>query len=158
MGHMSFVGLVPFAGFVKLCSTATRNHMTIIPALRHLHCLILALIVLATSASLYAEESPTLPPWLTLSLTKKILDIDMDEEQRTLFRASLTECLEGIRADVTKIMRRGGANLPKKMQRASKNRFSEFETKMLDALNPEQHDAFKIYLAEQIEVLQDMRR
>ena len=136
----------------------TRKPMTLLLTLRRFSRILLALVILSSSPAIYAEDAPKLPPWLTLSLTKKILDIDMNEEQRTLFRSSLTECLEGLRADVTKIIRRGGANLPKKVERARKNRFNEFEDTMLAALGPEQHEAFRIYLVEQIEVLEEMRR
>ena len=102
----------------------TRKPMTLSLTLPRFSRILLAFVILSSSPAIYAEDAPTLPPWLTLSLTKKILDIDMTEEQRTLFRSSLTECLEGLRADVTKIIRRGGANLPKKVERARKNRFN----------------------------------
>ena len=82
----------------------------------------------------------------------------MNIEQRTLFRSELTGCLEGLRNDVTKIMRRGGSDLRKKIERARKRRFGAFEDNMLEALSPNQHDAFKAYLAEQIQVLNEMNR
>ena len=82
----------------------------------------------------------------------------MNSDQRTLFRSELTGCLEGLRNDVTKIMRRGGSDLRKKIERARKRRFGAFEDTMLEALSPNQHDAFKAYLAEQIEVLNEMNR
>ena len=118
--------------------------------------LLSTLALIASSAQ--AEEASGLPPWLTPSLAMKIVQIDMNSEQRTLFRSELTGCLEGLRNDVTKIMRRGGADLRKKIERARKRRFGAFEDTMLEALSPNQHDAFKAYLAEQIEVLNEMNR
>ena len=54
-----------------------------------------------------------------------------------------------------KVLRRGGADLEKKIARAQKRRFNAFEDTMLDALNENQHEAFRVYLAEQIEVLRE---
>ena len=118
--------------------------------------LLSTLALIASSAQ--AEEASGLPPWLTPSLAKKIVEIDMNSDQRTLFRSELTGCLEGLRNDVTKIMRRGGSDLRKKIERARKRRFGAFEDTMLEALSPNQHDAFKAYLAEQIQVLNEMNR
>ena len=118
--------------------------------------LLSTLALIASSAQ--AEETTGLPPWLTPSLAQKIVEIDMNGDQRTLFRSELTGCLEGLRNDVTKIMRRGGSDLRKKIERARKRRFGAFEDTMLEALSPNQHDAFKAYLAEQIQVLNEMNR
>ena len=110
------------------------------------------------AGSARAEEASDLPPWLTPSLAKKIVEIDMNSDQRTLFRSELTGCLEGLRNDITKIMRRGGSDLRKKVERARKRRFGAFEDTMFEALSPNQREAFKSYLAEQIEVLNEMNR
>ena len=126
----------------------------------HLNRFVILLLSTLTliAGSARAEEARDLPPWLTPSLAKKIVEIDMNSDQRTLFRSELTGCLEGLRNDVTKIMRRGGSDLRKKVERARKRRFGAFEDTMLEALSPNQHDAFKGYLAEQIEVLNNMNR
>ena len=121
-----------------------------------------AILLLSTLAliagSALAQEAGGLPPWLTPSLAKKIVEIDMNSDQRTLFRSELTGCLEGLRNDVTKIVRRGGSDLRKKIERARKRRFGAFEDTMLEALSTNQHDAFRSYLTEQIEVLNEMNR
>ena len=121
-----------------------------------------AILLLSTLAliagSALAQEAGGLPPWLTPSLAKKIVEIDMNSDQRTLFRSELTGCLEGLRNDVTKIVRRGGSDLRKKIERARKRRFGAFEDSMLEALSTNQHDAFRSYLTEQIEVLNEMNR
>ena len=126
----------------------------------HLNRFVILLLSTLTliAGSAQAEEASDLPPWLTPSLAKKIVEIDMNSDQRTLFRSELTGCLEGLRNDVTKIMRRGGSDLRKKVERARKRRFGAFEDTMFEALSPNQHDAFKSYLAEQIEVLNNMNR
>ena len=126
----------------------------------HLNRFVILLLSTLTliAGSAQAEEASDLPPWLTPSLAKKIVEIDMNSDQRTLFRSELTGCLEGLRNDVTKIMRRGGSDLRKKIERARKRRFGAFEDTMLEALSPNQHDAFKAYLAEQIQVLNEMNR
>ena len=121
-----------------------------------------AILLLSTLAliagSALAQEAGGLPPWLTPSLAKKIVEIDMNSDQRTLFRSELTGCLEGLRNDVTKIVRRGGSDLRKKIERARKRRFGAFEDTMLEALSTNQHDAFRSYLTEQIEVLNEINR
>ena len=126
----------------------------------HLNRFVILLLSTLTliAGSAQAEEARDLPPWLTPSLAKKIVEIDMNSDQRTLFRSELTGCLEGLRNDVTKIMRRGGSDLRKKVERARKRRFGAFEDAMLETLSPNQHDAFKSYLAEQIEVLNAMNQ
>ena len=123
---------------------------------RFIMLLLSTLALIAGSAQ--AEEASSLPPWLTPSLMKKIVEIDMNSDQRTLFRSELTACFQGLRDDATKIMRRGGSDLRKKIERARKQRFRAFEDTMLEALSPNQHDAFRVYLAEQIQVLNEMNR
>ena len=103
----------------------------------------------------HGEESTGLPGWLTPSLAQKILSIEMNQEQRDLFQSSLAECLRNLRKDTEKVLRRGGADLEKKIARAQKRRFNAFEDTMLDALKENQQAAFKAYLAAQIEVLKE---
>ena len=103
----------------------------------------------------HGEESTGLPGWLTPSLAQKILSIEMNQEQRDLFQSSLAECLRNLRKDTEKVLRRGGADLEKKIARAQKRRFNAFEDTMLNALADHQHEAFRVYLAEQVEVLRE---
>ena len=128
------------------------NHM---PTLR-LSCTILLTMVLSLFGPVaYGEESTELPYWLTPSLAEKIISIEMTQQQRELFQASLAECLRSLRSDMDKALRRGGADLEKKIARAQKRRFNAFEDTMLNALADHQHEAFRVYLAEQIEVLRE---
>ncbi|MGB0407942.1 MAG: hypothetical protein ACPGC1_11685 [Pseudomonadales bacterium] len=128
------------------------NHM---PTLR-LSCTILLTMVLSLFGPVaYGEESTELPYWLTPSLAEKIISIEMTQQQRELFQASLAECLRNLRKDTEKVLRRGGADLEKKIARAQKRRFKAFEDTMLDALKENQQAAFKAYLAAQIEVLKE---
>jgi len=129
--------------------------MNYMPTLR-LSCTILLTMVLSLFGPVaYGEESTELPYWLTPSLAEKIISIEMTQEQRDLFLSSLAECLRSLRSDTEKVLRRGGADLEKKIARAQKRRFNAFEDTMLDALNENQHEAFRIYLAEQVEVLRE---
>ena len=76
----------------------------------------------------------------------------MNPEQRTTFGAALTEFVTGLRNDVGKVLRRGGSNLEKKLQRAKKAG-ERFWSTMLEALDEKQHSAFEAYLSEQVEVM-----
>jgi hypothetical protein len=123
------------------------------PALRFWKQLTVALAMILSTSLLHAEGTESLPSWLTPSLTQKIVDINMNPEQKTTFGAALTDFVTGLRDDVGKVLRRGGSNLEKKLQRAQKKRVSAFRTTMLKALDEKQHDAFEAYLSEQVEVL-----
>jgi len=129
--------------------------MNYMPTLR-LSCTILLTMVLSLFGPVaYGEESTELPYWLTPSLAEKIISIEMTQQQRELFQASLAECLRNLRKDTDKVLRRGGADLEKKIARAQKRRFNAFEDTMLEALKENQHEAFRVYLAEQVEVLRE---
>ena len=127
--------------------------MNAMPTVRRSSPILLTLALCLFSHFAHGEESTTLPGWLTPSLAQKILSIEMTQEQRDLFQSSLAECLKGLRSDTEKVLRRGGADLEKKIARAQKRRFNAFEDTMLNALEDKQHEAFRVYLAEQIEVL-----
>ena len=129
--------------------------MNATPTVRRSSPILLTLALCLFSCFAHGEESPTLPGWLTPSLAQKILSIEMTQEQRDLFQSSLAECLRGLRSDTEKVLRRGGADLEKKIARAQKRRFNAFEDTMLNALEDKQHEAFRVYLAEQIEVLRE---
>ena len=123
------------------------------PAQRFWKQLIVALTMILSTSLVHAEGAGSLPSWLTPSLTQKIVDINMNPEQKTTFGAALTDFVTGLRDDVGKVLRRGGSNLEKKLQRAQKKRVIAFRTTMLKALDEKQHDAFEAYLSEQVEVL-----
>ena len=129
--------------------------MNAMPTMRRSSTILLMLALCLFSHFAHGEESTTLPGWLTPSLAQKILSIEMTQEQREIFQSSLAECLKGLRSDTEKVLRRGGADLEKKIARAHKRRFSIFENTMLEALEEQQHEAFKVYLAEQIAVLKE---
>ena len=115
--------------------------------------LIVALTMILSTSLVHAEGAESLPSWLTPSLTQKIVDINMNPEQRITFGAALTEFVTDLRNDVGKVLRRGGSNLEKKLQRAKKKRVNAFRATMLEALDEKQHSAFEAYLSEQVEVM-----
>jgi hypothetical protein len=129
--------------------------MNYTPALRRSYTFLWAMVLSLFSHFAHGEESTELPYWLTPSLAEKIISIEMTQEQRDLFQSSLAECLRSLRSDTEKVLRRGGADLEKKIARAQKRRFNAFEDTMLDALKENQKAAFKTYLAAQIEVLKE---
>ena len=129
--------------------------MNYTPALRRSCTFLLTMVLSLFGPVAYGEESTELPYWLTPSLAQKIIGIEMTQEQRDLFQSSLAECLRSLRSDTEKVLRRGGADLEKKIARAQKRRFNAFEDTMLDALEENQKAAFRIYLAAQIEVLKE---
>ena len=94
--------------------------MSLAPAQRFWKQLIVALTMILSTSLAHAEGAESLPSWLTPSLTQKIVDINMNPEQRTTFGAALTAFVTGLRNDVGKMLRRGGSNLEKKLQRAKK--------------------------------------
>ena len=129
--------------------------MNYMPTLRLSYTFLWAMVLSLFGPVAYGEESTELPYWLTPSLAEKIISIEMTQEQRDLFQSSLAECLRSLRSDTEKVLRRGGADLEKKIARAQKRRFNAFEDTMLNALEDKQHEAFRVYLAEQIEVLRE---
>ena len=129
--------------------------MNYMPTLRPSCTILLTMVLSLFGPFANGEESTELPYWLTPSLAEKIIGIEMTQQQRELFQASLAECLRNLRKDTEKVLRRGGADLEKKIARAQKRRFNAFEDTMLDALKENQQAAFKAYLAAQIEVLKE---
>ena len=129
--------------------------MNYMPTLRPSCTILLTMVLSLFGPFANGEESTELPYWLTPSLAEKIISIEMTQQQRELFQASLAECLRNLRKDTEKVLRRGGADLEKKIARAQKRRFNAFEDTMLNALADHQHEAFRVYLAEQVEVLRE---
>ena len=129
--------------------------MNYMPTLRPSCTILLTMVLSLFGPFANGEESTELPYWLTPSLAEKIIGIEMTQQQRELFQASLAECLRNLRKDTEKVLRRGGADLEKKIARAQKRRFKAFEDTMLNTLADHQHEAFKAYLAAQIEVLKE---
>lgn len=106
-----------------------------------------------SSLALAQAEPMDRPSWMTDAVIKGIMGMNLTESQRGPFREHLSECLSGIQADVHKVTKRGGFDLKKKIERANKYRWRDFESKMQQLLSEEQIPAFDRYLKIQRETV-----
>jgi len=115
---------------------------------------LLNIVLLSFSSLALAQAEPLdRPSWMTDAVIKGIMDMKLTESQRGPFREHLSECLAGIQADVHKVTKRGGFDLKKKIERANKYRWRNFESKMQQLLSDEQMPAFDHYLKIQQETV-----
>ena len=115
---------------------------------------LLNIVLLSFSSLALAQAEPLdRPSWMTDAVIKGIMDMKLTESQQGPFREHLSECLAGIQADVHKVTKRGGFDLKKKIERANKYRWRNFESKMQQLLSDEQMPAFDHYLKIQQETV-----
>jgi hypothetical protein len=110
--------------------------------------LILVLAIFLTF-SMWAESKITaddLPPWLKPELLVHISAMEMNEKQNIEFRESLKECLTGLQKVVQREIRKGGVNIPKRIQRGINREYSRFDDRMREALSEQQHEPWSLYL------------
>ena len=99
--------------------------------------------------SVWAESKITaddLPPWLKPELLVHISAMEMNEKQNIEFRESLKECLTGLQKVVQREIRKGGVNIPKRIQRGINREYSRFDDRMKEALSEQQYQPWSLYL------------
>ena len=98
---------------------------------------------------LWTQESISpedLPPWLSPDLLVHITAMDMSENQSTEFRESLMECLNGLQKVVQREIRKGGVNIPKRIQRGIKREYNKLDKRMKSSLEVSQIKHWELYL------------
>lgn len=104
-------------------------------------------ILLATSATAESAIAPEdLPPWLQPKLLVHIAAMEMDDKQNDEFREALKECLTGLQQVVQREIRKGGVNIPKRIERGIKRQYSDFDTRMRLSLSESQIEPWSQYL------------
>ena len=87
-----------------------------------------------------------LPPWLKPELLVHIAAMNMNEDQNIEFREALKECLVGLQRVVQREIRKGGVNIPKRIERGINRQYSEFDKRMKKTLSEPQHQSWDKYL------------
>ena len=109
--------------------------------------ILLLWIMMATSASTESAITPEdLPPWLKPKLLIHIAAMDMNELQNNEFREGLNECLTGLQRVVQREIRKGGVNIPKRIQRGINRQYNNFDERMKTTLKKPQIEPWTNYL------------
>ena len=87
-----------------------------------------------------------LPPWLKPELLVHIAAMNMNEDQNIEFREALKECLVGLQRVVQREIRKGGVNIPKRIERGINRQYGEFDKRMKKSLSEPQYQSWENYL------------
>ena len=87
-----------------------------------------------------------LPPWLKPELLVHIAAMNMNEDQNIEFREALKECLVGLQRVVQREIRKGGVNIPKRIERGINRQYGEFDKRMKKSLSEPQYQSWDNYL------------
>tara|TARA_B100002051_G_scaffold105982_1_gene101137 strand:+ start:324 stop:710 length:387 start_codon:yes stop_codon:yes gene_type:complete len=87
-----------------------------------------------------------LPPWLKPELLVHIAAMNMNEDQNIEFREALKECLVGLQRVVQREIRKGGVNIPKRIERGINRQYGEFDKRMKERLSEPQYQSWENYL------------
>ncbi|MGB1756002.1 MAG: hypothetical protein ACPHHQ_04315 [Pseudomonadales bacterium] len=121
-------------------------------------CFFAAIIILGVNSLVHAEttvDTQQLPPYMQPEQLALIVAINMDDAQKAVFKDALTNCVSGIPDAIRRTMRKGGADLPKKVRRAIDREFSKFDKAMLKTLRQDQTEAWGTYLTSFESVMKD---
>jgi hypothetical protein len=100
-------------------------------------------------ASSWAESEITaedLPLWLKPELLVHLSAMKMNESQNLEFREALKECLTGMQRVVQREIRKGGVNIPKRIERGINRQYSDFDKHMKENLTEPQLEPWTRYL------------
>ena len=101
------------------------------------------------TATLSAESTITaedLPPWLQPKLLVHIAAMEMNDAQNIEFREALKECLTGLQQVVQREIRKGGVNIPKRIERGINRQYNELDKRMKNTLKEAQIEHWTSYL------------
>ncbi len=108
---------------------------------------LLAMIVLLTHPVVAATDSSAaassidpeqLPPFMKPELLAHIVAMDMTDTQKATFRSALGTCVSSLPGIIQKEIRRGGTDIPKRVQRAVNRKFNAFDKSVRKTLNEDQ--------------------
>ena len=109
--------------------------------------LLLSAMVMVTS--LWAESEITaedLPLWLKPELLVHLSEMKMNESQNLEFREALKECLTGMQRVVQREIRKGGVNIPKRIERGINRQYNDLDKHMKANLSELQIEPWTRYL------------
>jgi hypothetical protein len=109
-----------------------------------------SLVTIGTASIAQAEtaiDPEQLPPWMQPEQLALIVAVDMDDPQKATFKDALSSCVSGLPEAIQRTLRKGGADLPKKIKRAVNREFSKFDKTMRKVLREEQTEAWGAYMA-----------
>ncbi len=124
----------------------TRFLITQLP--RHL-LFITGFLMIGLTSLVHAEttvDPEQLPPWMQPEQLALIVAVDMDDPQKAVFKNALSDCVSGLPEAIQRTLRKGGADLPKKVTRAVNRQFSKFDKTMRKELREEQTEAWEAYM------------
>ena len=98
---------------------------------------------LAAESTITAED---LPPWLQPKLLVHIAAMEMNGAQNIEFREALKECLTGLQLVVQREIRKGGVNIPKRIERGINRQYNELDKRMKNTLKEPQIEHWTSYL------------
>ena len=101
------------------------------------------------TATLSAESTITaedLPPWLQPKLLVHIAAMEMNGAQNIEFREALKECLTGLQLVVQREIRKGGVNIPKRIERGINRQYNKLDKRMKNTLKEPQIEHWTSYL------------
>ena len=87
-----------------------------------------------------------LPPWLKPELLVHIASMNLNEDQNNEFREALKECLVGLQRVIQREIRKGGVNIPKRIERGINRQYGEFDKRMKKSLSEPQYQSWENYL------------
>ena len=97
-----------------------------------------------------------LPPWFKPELQVHLVAMALTSDQKAEFREGLTACLTDLQGIIQKEIRRGGADIPKRIRRATNRQYAKFDKRMKASLTEPQvvHwtqylEGLKVVMAEQ---------
>ena len=85
-----------------------------------------------------ALTATDLPPWFKPELQVHLVAMALNSDQKTEFREGLTDCLSGLQGILQKEIRRGGADITKRIKRATNRQYGKFDKRMKASLAPPQ--------------------
>ena len=109
--------------------------------------LLLSAMLMVTN--LWAESEITaedLPLWLKPELLVHLSAMKMNESQNLEFREALKECLTGMQRVVQREIRKGGVNIPKRIERGINRQYNDFDKHMKANLSELQIEPWTRYL------------
>jgi len=101
------------------------------------------------TATFSAESTITaedLPPWLQPKLLVHIAAMEMNDAQNIEFREALKECLTGLQQVVQREIRKGGVNIPKRIERGINRQYNKLDKRMKNTLKEPQIGHWTSYL------------
>ena len=108
--------------------------------------LIAAMFMVASSWAESEITAEDLPLWLKPELLVHLSAMNMNKSQNLEFREALKECLTGMQRVVQREIRKGGVNIPKRIERGINRQYSDFDKHMKANLTEPQLESWTRYL------------